>query len=93
MFCVCSDKELKVIEYLPEKREGRCKSVQSIRWNVWRINKQRNPYGIKQGTEQGIELNQFEVYQIMLDKGFSVKVIASIFSVSEESIKKLLMKA
>ena len=49
--------------------------------------------GIKQGTEQGIELNQFEVYQIMLDKGFSVKVIASIFSVSEESIKKLLMKA
>ena len=49
--------------------------------------------GIKQGTEQGIELNQFEVYQIMLDKGFSVKAIASIFSVSEESIKKLLMKA
>ena len=49
--------------------------------------------GIKQGTEQGIELNQFEVYQTMLDKGFSVKVIASIFSVSEESIKKLLMKA
>ena len=29
----------------------------------------------------------------MLDKGFSVKTIASIFSVSEESIKKLLMKA
>ena len=49
--------------------------------------------GIKQGIEQGIELNQFEVYQIMLDKGFSVKAIASIFSVSEESIKKLLMKA
>ena len=49
--------------------------------------------GIKQGTEQGIELNQFEVYQTMLDKGFSVKAIASIFSVSEESIKKLLMKA
>ena len=43
--------------------------------------------GIKQGTEQGIELNQFEVYQTMLDKGFSVKAIASIFSVSEESIK------
>ncbi|MFR3429872.1 MAG: hypothetical protein ACLTTH_07180 [Holdemanella porci] len=49
--------------------------------------------GIKQGTEQGIELNQFEVYQTMLDKGFSVKAIASIFSVGEESIKKLLMKA
>ena len=49
--------------------------------------------GIEQGIEQGIALNQFEVYQTMLDKGFNVKDIASIFSVSEESIKKLLMKA
>uniref|UniRef100_UPI0022E5F244 Rpn family recombination-promoting nuclease/putative transposase n=1 Tax=Holdemanella biformis TaxID=1735 RepID=UPI0022E5F244 len=49
--------------------------------------------GIQMGIKQGIELNQFEVYQTMLDKGFSVKDIASIFSVSEESIKKLLMKA
>ena len=48
--------------------------------------------GIKQGLKQGIAQNQFEVYQTMLDKGFSVKAIASIFSVSEESIKKLLMK-
>ena len=49
--------------------------------------------GIQMGIEQGIELNRFEVYQTMLDKGFSVKAIASIFSVSEESIEKLLMKA
>ena len=49
--------------------------------------------GFEQGIEQGIELNRFEVYQTMLDKGFSVKAIASIFSVSEESIEKLLMKA
>ena len=49
--------------------------------------------GFEQGIEQGIELNRFEVYQTMLEKGFSVKAIASIFSVSEESIKKLLMKA
>ena len=49
--------------------------------------------GIKQGFEQGIELNRLEVYQTMLDKGFGIKTIASIFSVSEESIKKLLMKA
>ena len=48
---------------------------------------------IKQGVEQGVELNRFEVYQTMLDKGFSIKTIASIFSVSEESIEKLLMKA
>ena len=47
--------------------------------------------GIKQGTEQGIELNQFEVYQAILDKGFTVKAIASIFSVSEESIKEFLI--
>ena len=49
--------------------------------------------GFEQGIEQGIELNRFEVYQTMLEKGFSVKAIASIFSVSEESIEKLLMKA
>ena len=49
--------------------------------------------GIQMGIEQGIEQNRFEVYQTMLEKGFSVKAIASIFSVSEESIKKLLMKA
>ena len=49
--------------------------------------------GIQMGIKHSIALNQFEVYQTMLDKGFSVKDIASIFSVSEESIKKLLMKA
>ena len=49
--------------------------------------------GIEQGIEQGIALKQSEVYQTMLDKGFSIKTIASIFSVSEESIEKLLMKA
>ena len=49
--------------------------------------------GIQMGIEQGIEQSRFEVYQTMLEKGFSVKAIASIFSVSEESIKKLLMKA
>ena len=49
--------------------------------------------GIEQGIEQGIALKESFVYQTMLEKGFSVKAIASIFSVSEESIKKLLMKA
>ena len=43
--------------------------------------------GIQMGIKHSIALNQFEVYQTMLDKGFSVKTIASIFSVSEESIK------
>ena len=47
--------------------------------------------GIQMGIKQGIELNQFEVYQTMLDKGFSIKAIASIFSVSEELIKKIFI--
>ena len=49
--------------------------------------------GIEQGIEQGIALKELFVYQTMLDKGFSIETIASIFSVSEESIEKLLMKA
>ena len=49
--------------------------------------------GIKKGIEQGSENNRKEMYRTMVDKGFSVSSIASIFSVSEESIEKLLMKA
>ena len=32
------------------------------------------------------------MYQKMMDKGFGVKAISSIFSVSEESIEKMLIK-
>ena len=49
--------------------------------------------GIKKGIEQGSEKKELEMYQKMMDKGFGIKTIASIFSVSEESIRKLLMKA
>ena len=49
--------------------------------------------GIEQGIERGSEKKEIEMYQKMMDKGFDIKVIASIFSVSEESIKKMLMKA
>ena len=45
--------------------------------------------GIKQGFEQGIVQKELQIYQTMLDKGFSIKTITSIFSVSEESIEKL----
>ena len=38
------------------------------------------------------EKEELEMYQKMMDKGFGVKAIASIFSVSEESIRKLLIK-
>ncbi len=67
--------------------EKRWLEVKSKEWKAEGIE-----LGIKQGIEQGIALNRFEVYQTMLDKGFSIKAIASIFSVSEESIKKTLMK-
>ncbi|WP_295765888.1 Rpn family recombination-promoting nuclease/putative transposase [uncultured Holdemanella sp.] len=49
--------------------------------------------GIEQGIEQGSEKKELEMYQTMVDKGFSISSIASIFSVSEESIKKILLKA
>ena len=47
--------------------------------------------GIEQGIEQGSENNRKEMYRTMVDKGFSVSSIASIFSVSEESIKEFLI--
>ena len=39
------------------------------------------------------EKEKIEMYQKMKDKKFEIKAIVFIFSVSEESIKKLLMKA
>ena len=39
------------------------------------------------------EKEKIEMYQKMMDKEFGIKAIAFIFSVSEESVKKLLMKA
>ena len=48
--------------------------------------------GIKQGFEQGSKKKELEMYQKMMDKEFGIKAIAFIFSVSEESIEKLLIK-
>ena len=62
--------------------------VKSKEWEAEGIKK-----GIEQGLEQGSEKKELEMYQKMMDKGFGIKAIASIFSVSEESVKKLLMKA
>ena len=47
--------------------------------------------GIKKGIEQGSEKKELEMYQTMVDKGFSISSIVSIFSVSEESIRKLFV--
>ena len=83
------------LEELEEKEEiemceaeKRWLEVKSKEWETEGIKK-----GIEQGLEQGSENNRKEMYRTMVDKGFSVSSIASIFSVSEESIRKLLMKA
>ena len=68
--------------------EKRWLEVKSKEWEAEGIKK-----GIEQGLEQGSEKKELEMYQKMMDKGFGIKTIASIFSVSEESVKKLLMKA
>ena len=94
-----TDVEWLDLEELEEKEEiemceaeKRWLEVKSKEWEAEGIRK-----GIKQGIEQGIEQgsknNRKEMYQTMMDKGFSISSIASIFSVSEDSIKKLLMKA
>ncbi|MFR4449235.1 MAG: hypothetical protein ACLT3T_04605 [Holdemanella porci] len=68
--------------------EKRWLEVKSKEWEAEGIRK-----GIEQGIEQGSEKKELEMYQTMVDKGFSISSIASIFSVSEESIERLLMKA
>ena len=72
--------------------EKRWLEVKSKEWEAEGIRKGIEQ-GIEKGIEQGSEKKELEMYQTMVDKGFSVSSIASIFSVSEESVKKLLMKA
>ena len=90
-----TDVEWLDLEELEEKEEiEMCEAekkwleVKSKEWEAEGIRK-----GIEQGIEQGSEKKELEMYQKMMDKGFGIKAIASIFSVSEESVKKLLMKA
>ena len=59
--------------------EKRWLEVKSKEWEAEGIKK-----GIEQGLEQGSEKKELEMYQKMMDKGFGIKAIASIFSVSEE---------
>ena len=72
--------------------EKRWLEVKSKEWEAEGIRKGIEQ-GVEKGIEQGSENNRKEMYQTMVDKGFSVSSIASIFSVSEESIESLLMKA
>ena len=87
-----TDVEWLDLEELEEKEEiemceaeKRWLEVKSKEWEAEGIKK-----GIEQGIEQGSKNNRKEMYRTMIDKGFSVSSIASIFSVSEESIRKLL---
>jgi len=96
-----TDVEWLDLEELEEKEEiemceaeKRWLEVKSKEWEAEGIRKgieQGIERGIEQGIEQGSEKKELEMYQTMVDKGFSISSIASIFSVSEESIKEFLI--
>ena len=86
-----TDVEWLDLEELEEKEEIEMCEAEK-RWLEVK-SKEWEAEGIKKGIEQGSKNNRKEMYQTMMDKGFSISSIASIFSVSEDSIKKLLMKA
>lgn len=86
-----TDVEWLDLEELEEKEEIEMCEAEK-RWLEVK-SKEWEAEGIKKGIEQGSENNRKEMYRTMVDKGFSISSIASIFSVSEESIRKLLMKA
>lgn len=86
-----TDVEWLDLEELEEKEEIEMCEAEK-RWLEVK-SKEWKAEGIKKGIEQGSENNRKEMYRTMVDKGFSVSSIASIFSVSEESIERLLMKA
>ena len=86
-----TDVEWLDLEELEEKEEIEMCEAEK-RWLEVK-SKEWEAEGIKKGIEQGSEKKELEMYQTMVDKGFSVSSIVSIFSVSEESIRKLLMKA
>ena len=85
-----TDVEWLDLEELEEKEEIEMCEAEK-RWLEVK-SKEWEAEGIKKGIEQGSENNRKEMYQTMVDKGFSISSIASIFSVSEESIRKLLIK-
>ena len=86
-----TDVEWLDLEELEEKEEIEMCEAEK-RWLEVK-SKEWEAEGIKKGIEQGSEKKELEMYQTMVDKGFSISSIASIFSVSEESIERLLMKA
>ncbi len=86
-----TDVEWLDLEELEEKEEIEMCEAEK-RWLEVK-SKEWEAEGIKKGIEQGSENNRKEMYRTMVDKGFSISSIASIFSVSEESIERLLMKA
>ena len=86
-----TDVEWLDLEELEEKEEIEMCEAEK-RWLEVK-SKEWKAEGIKKGIEQGSEKKELEMYQTMVDKGFSISSIASIFSVSEESIERLLTKA
>ena len=93
-----TDVEWLDLEELEEKEEiemceaeKRWLEVKSKEWEAEGIRKgieQGIERGIEQGIEQGSEKKELEMYQTMVDKGFSISSIASIFSVSEVVLRQ-----
>lgn len=83
-----TDVEWLDLEELEEKEEIEMCEAEK-RWLEVK-SKEWEAEGIKKGIEQGSEKKELEMYRTMVDKGFSVSSIASIFSVSEELIKKVI---
>ena len=86
-----TDVEWLDLEELEEKEEIEMCEAEK-RWLEVK-SKEWEAEGIKKGIEQGSEKKELEMYQTMVDKGFSISSIASIFSVSEESIERLLIES
>ena len=84
-----TDVEWLDLEELEEKEEIEMCEAEK-RWLEVK-SKEWEAEGIRKGIEQGSEKKELEMYQTMVDKGFSISSIASIFSVSEESIKEFLI--
>ncbi|MFR3430501.1 MAG: hypothetical protein ACLTTH_10555 [Holdemanella porci] len=81
-----TDVEWLDLEELEEKEEVEMCEAEK-RWLEVK-SKEWEAEGIRKGIEQGSDKKELEMYQTMVDKGFSISSIASIFSVSEESIER-----
>ena len=70
--------------------EKRWLEVKSKEWEAEGI-KKGIKQGVEQGIEQGVELGQVLLYKTMLKNGMSVNEISKVWSISVESLKRVLI--